>query len=220
MLTKRPCLIMKSKTAKLIIAVDIDDVLFPTNEEIRRYVNENFGANLSEEDHAQPGEYKGYFERVWGVDHERAEHWYQSFIRSGALVEMQPIEGAIEVIAYLEKYYELVVVSARHEDQVEMTHNWLLKHFPRVFRDVKFISGWYHGRKISKAEVCKEIGASYLIDDNVEHCIQAEKVGLKTLLFSEYGWSKQNPQAVNLTRVNDWFEIKKFFENETHKQPA
>lgn len=195
---------------KRIIAVDVDDVLFPTNDGIRNFVNTHYEANLSHEDHTQPGEYIGYFERVWGVDHETAETWYRSFIESGALTQMQPIEGAIEVLAELEKNYELVVISARHEEQVEMTHQWLVAHFPSVFKDVRFISGWYHGRKISKGDVCKEIGATYLIDDHTEHCLQAENAGTKALLFGEYGWSK-NDTANTLTRVKDWSEVKKYF---------
>jgi 5'(3')-deoxyribonucleotidase len=200
----------KAKT-KPIIAVDVDDVLFPTNDGIRQFVNKHFDANLTPEDHVQPGEYKGYFERVWGVDHETAEKWYHSFVNSGALTEVQPIEGAIEVISKLEKNYEFVVVSARHEDQVEMTHQWLLKHFPSVFKDVQFISGWYHGREVSKGDVCREIGASYLIDDHTHHCLEAEKAGVKALLFSEYGWSKSE-DAKKLTRVKDWYEVKRYFD--------
>lgn len=203
---------MNNPKTKPIIAVDVDDVLCPTNEGIRQFVNENFDANLSIEDHTQAGEYKGYFERVWGVDHETAQHWYQSYIDSGGLVKMQPIEGAIEVIKELEGRYELVVVSARHEDQVDMTHHWLLEHFPAVFKDVRFISGWYHSRKISKGDVCKEIGASYLIDDHIDHCLEAERVGVKALLFSEYGWSKDNPKGDELTRVKDWKAVKEYFD--------
>lgn len=204
---------MTNTKNKPVIAVDVDDVLFPTNDGTRGFVNNNFDRDYSEEDHSQPGEYKGYFERVWGVDHDTAEHWYHSFINSGALTEMEPVEGAIEAIKELEKNHTLVVVSARHEDQVDMTHQWLLKHFPSVFKDVRFISGWYHGRKVSKGDVCREIGADYLIDDHIDHCLEAEKAGTKALLFSEYGWSKDE-RANSLTRVKDWPAVKKFFDEQ------
>jgi len=194
------------------IAVDIDDVLTPTNDAIRVYVNEHFGANFSVEDHTQPGDYVGYFERIWQVSKEEADHWYNSFIHSGGLVVTEPLEGSLETITHLKERFDLVILSARHEDQVEMTHKWLLKHFPNVFSDVRFISGWYHGRKISKGEVCLEIGASYLIDDNVEHCMGAQENGVTALLFGEYGWSKENPVARKLHRVYDWKQVREYFD--------
>lgn len=203
----------KAKT-KPIIAVDVDDVLTYTNEAIRQHVNKHFGTNFTTEDHTVPGDYIGYFERIWNVSHEEAEHRYQSFIHDGGLAGLEPQEGAIDVLKYLEKDYDLVVLSARHEDQVEMTHKWLLKHFPSVFKDVRFVSGWYHGRKVSKAEICKEIGAKYLIDDHIGHLQGVNEVGTKPLLFGEYGWSKENPQADQFTRVKDWKEVKKFFDEQ------
>ncbi len=197
-----------------IIAVDIDDVLVPTNEVMRIFVNENFGTNHTKEDHTRPAPYKGFFEQVWNVSNEEAERRYSSFIHSEDYATMHPFEEAVEAIAYLEKHYDLVVISAREADQMEVTHQWLLKHFPNVFSDVRFISGWYHGRKISKGQVCKEIGASYLIDDHIDHCLDAEKAGVKALLFSEYGWSKNNPDADKLTRAKDWEAVKKFFDEQ------
>lgn len=205
---------MKKAVAKPIIAVDVDDVLVPTNEAIRVFVNENFGTNFSIEDHNRPGEFRSYFESIWEVDDKEAELRYSSFIHSDALMRTEPLDGSIETIAYLKKNYDLVIISARHEDQVEMTHQWLLKHFPAVFSDIRIVSGWHHGHKVTKAEVCLEIGASYLIDDNVEHCTNAEHESIKSLLFGVYGWNKHDKDAEKLTKVKNWAEVKKFFDEE------
>ncbi len=201
---------------KPIIAVDVDDVLFPTNDVMRQFINDTFGTNHTEDDYKIAEEYKGYWEKVWGISHEEAEERYAAFVKSGVLLKGEPIHGSIEIITELEKTYDFVVLSARHDDQVEVTHKWLLEHFPSTFKDVQFISGWYHGRKITKAEVCKQIGASYLIDDNVEHCMVAQEQGVSALLFGDFGWNSHQKEADKLVRVRDWQAVKEYFDGQSN----
>lgn len=202
----------KAKSKRLTIAVDVDDVLVPTKDAMRTFVNENFGTNHSLEDYEKPGEYRRYFEQVWQIGHEEGEKRYKAFVESGALLRAEPVEGAIKVITELEKSYELVIVSARADAQIEITHKWLLDHFPGVFKDVLFQSAWYEDKSMTKAAICKEIGASYLVDDNVEHCQTAQQEGITALLFGEYGWSKDNKETESLIRVKNWDEVRKYFE--------
>ena len=198
-----------SKT-KQTIAIDVDDVLVPTTDAMREFVNKTFGTNLTEEDYKQPGPYRQYFEHVWQVTPEEGLRRYNSFIEAGELVRAQPVKDAIEVIAELEKKYNLVIVSARGDKQMEMTHQWLDAHFPEVFKGVHFQSAWYNDPTKTKAAICKEIGADYLIDDNSEHCFLAQKEGITALLFGDYGYNNDE-MSKGLKRVLNWQEVKEYF---------
>jgi hypothetical protein len=59
--------------------------------------------------------------------------------------------------------------------------------------------------------ICQEIGAGYLIDDNVEHCRLAAEAGVKALLFGEYGWNKHLPTPPGVERVKDWKDVTDYF---------
>lgn len=70
---------------------------------------------------------------------------------------------------------------------------------------------WSRDQKATKAAICTSIGASYLIDDNLEHCALAAESGLDCLLFGEYGWNKAEILPKGVTRVKDWHAVLEYF---------
>jgi 5'(3')-deoxyribonucleotidase len=121
------------------------------------------------------------------------------------------MEGALDVIAELKKKYRLVIVSARFGTQIEDTHHWLEKHLPGVFDGIHFMEMWDEDKKTTKAKVCQEIGAGYLIDDNVEHCGLAAEEGIQALLFGDYGWNRAEDVHPGVVRVKDWHAVAAYF---------
>jgi glycerol uptake facilitator-like aquaporin len=55
-----------------------------------------------------------------------------------------------------------------------------------------------------------KLGASWLIDDNPEHCLSAIAHGIETVLFGEYGWHFNAPE--HLTRCKDWRAVLEYFD--------
>ncbi len=197
---------------KQTIAVDVDDVLFDEHQSVRLFINNTHGLDLTPEHYNIEAPYWGYWESVWGVGKEEGRKRYQSYVASGVKAEPLVVPGAIEAIGVLKKKYDLVVITSREDTTIELTRAWLSEHFPQTFKSVEFVAAWSTDRKASKAAIAKEIGASYLIDDGLQHCQAAAEAGIHALLFADHGYSRSykggNPR---ITRVYNWQEVQEFF---------
>lgn len=196
--------------SKPVIAIDIDDVLGDETEAVRLFVNQHLGLNLSRQDYLVDGEYKGYWESIWGTAREQGEEVYEAYVASGSKYNHVPVEGAIDAIAQLKRRYKLVIVTARGERHVENTHRWLVQHYADAFSHVEFMPLW--GDDVTKAHIAGTHGASYLIDDNYDHCRIAAEAGMEALLFGEYGWSRTREIHPGITRVKNWTAVLEYFD--------
>ena len=95
---------------------------------------------------------------------------------------------------------------------VEPTYEWVKKYFPGVFEGVHFVPIWETNNKVTKAEICQQIGADYLIDDLPRHCNLAAEVGIKALLFGDYSWNRNEEITEGVTRVKDWPAVVEYFD--------
>ncbi len=200
--------------ARAVIAIDVDDVLAGANQAMMHYINEHFGTNHTWEDYTVAGPYHRYWEKVvWQADPVEGAKRYRAFIGDGTQRRMPVIQDALEVIEYLKKHYELVVITARDHEYMDDTHHWLQKHFPQTFKGVHFLPYKDDGvKKVHKAVVARELGVKYLIDDAVEHCVPAAAAGIKCLLFGDYGWNKDAELTEGITRVKNWKAVQRYFE--------
>lgn len=204
--------------SKPTIVIDIDDVLSETNEAMRLHVNDHFGTNHQAEHFEVPGPYFGYWERVWRVSDEEANQRYQSFTSMGMRRRLAVTPGAIEGIQKLKKHFKLVIVTSREQSSAEDTHHWLDRHFPNTFHGVTFMpNSYYSPDSHSKADICKELGAEYLLDDAFEHCEKAAQEGIECLLFGKYGWNQHQELPPHITRVHDWSEVLEYFDEKRGK---
>jgi hypothetical protein len=114
-------------------------------------------------------------------------------------------------VQVLKKKYDLVIVTARDKRGVAITHQALDEYYPNLFKDVHFVPLWGGGKKATKAQICDEIGASYLIDDSFEHCSLAAEAGIEALLFGHYGWNHYQRLTSGMRRVKDWRAVSEYF---------
>jgi FMN phosphatase YigB (HAD superfamily) len=122
------------------------------------------------------------------------------------------MDGAVEALASLRKRLELVIVTSRDERSIGHTHIWLDKHFPGIFRGVEFVALWSKGEKVSKALVCQQLGARYLVDDNADHCRLAAECGTQALLFGDTGWNRRAELSACMVRCKDWPAVLEYFD--------
>lgn len=202
---------MPRPAAKKTIAVDIDDVISAQNENMRLYANKKYGHNHSFEDYLAEGPYWSYWGGVWGVSDEEQKRRVQEYNHSGQLSLQAVVPGAIEAINELKKRFNLIIITSRSDEHLDETHQWLAKHFKSAFQGVHFASVWDNGEKTSKANICRAVGAGYLIDDNAEHCNLAAEAGIVSLLFGVYGWNRKEPVHKKVRRVKDWAEVLEYF---------
>lgn len=204
-----------SRRIRQTIAVDCDDVIANINDAIREFVNETYGETHTAEEYKVTGSYKRYWDRIWGTSDGESSDRFVEFVASGRMAKLEQVPGAIKVLTGLKQNFKLVMMTARGAAEADYTHKWLETNAPGLFDDVTFMHLWDRGdKKTTKAEICQEIGADYLIDDNYDHCRIAAECGVCSLLFGDYGWNRGLKRIDNMTKVNDWDEVKRFFDEQ------
>ena len=184
-----------------IIAIDCDDVLVPTAQSILDHYNKTYGTGIPLEllyskDVA-----------VWGVgEYGEAVKRVQAYLSSHEYLNLPPFKEAIDAITQLSKYYELHVVTARHDELAEATKRMLAEHFPGLFKSIEFTNHFSETAR-TKAQVCQAIGAQILIDDHLNHAELAAECGIQVLLFGDYPWNKADSLPPTIVRVSGWNDV-------------
>lgn len=197
---------------KPIIAVDIDDVLADSTESLRMAVNARLGVDLQPHHYRIPGEYWGYYDSVWqanGIGGRVTLDELDPQMKEDQ-GHVQPMPDARKVLVRLQTCYDLVIVSARSLQWYDATIVWLETQLPGLFNQVVFADGLTGLQQRSKGKLCKEIGAQWLIDDNVDHAQTALDEGMSVVVFGEYGWhAKGIPDGA--VPCKNWQEIGEYF---------
>lgn len=200
--------------SKKIIAIDLDDVVADSTEALRLEANKLPGVNLTREHYQIEGEYWAYYEAVWAankVDHLVSFDKLQSDM-AASQSHVGLIKGAKEALQKLSKKYRIILVTSREVNWIEATNRWVEDNLGSLVERVVFV---HHknsdGR--TKGDACNEIGAEWLIDDNIQHCESALEKGVKVLLFGNYGWNRRAIFLDNLNpRTKNWSEVLEYFD--------
>lgn len=154
---------------KTVIAVDLDDVLAIHAEAFIAFSNSRYGTNLTVED------YSDHWSEIWQVDKEEREKRADELYFYYPIASRSVIAGADQVLKRLAKNYRLVVVTARSNKVSEPTNLWINQYFKGLFKEIHFVNVLAKEKPLSKAKICSQIGAKYLIDDSSIHCVEAAK---------------------------------------------
>ncbi|KAJ8517041.1 hypothetical protein ONZ45_g5740 [Pleurotus djamor] len=181
-----------------VIAVDLDDVLSQTNHVVAEYHNEVYGTNM---DISHFYYYYYWKNPFWGTPAETFQKVKQ-FYTTDRIHQAQPVPGAREGIQTLRDMgYRLIIVTARTSDVAEPSWKWVDQHFPGLFDSLICTNQFKDENKVghevvtklSKGQVCNDLGARLLIDDSAENAIQCSTHDPPTrvLLFGDYQWNKR-----------------------------
>lgn len=195
--------------SKPVIALDIDDVLVDTAGHMMSSYNDSYGTKMTRYD---------YYSKdltVLGVDdYDIAAKRFEKYIRSGALTNATPLPEAVETVKRLSRHYDFVGVTSRPEYIAEATGEWLKQHFgvvKAVF--TSFIMGGsdHQGTMLSKAEVCTDINAKYMIEDHLHHALPVADSGVRVFLMDQV-WNQSDDLPENIIRVKSWQEIEAYLD--------
>lgn len=196
---------------RLTIAIDIDDVLADNAAGFVKFSNEHYGTNLTVED------YDEHWAEVWKVDYDEVAKRADDFHHSGVFASYTPNEHAKSVLSRLSERFNLIIVTSRRLQVRNDTVKWIATHYPGIFQDnhIYFANIWDEIDKTSiqktKAGLVKELGASFLIDDQLKHCVATAEAGLTGLLFGNYCWNRAEKLHNNVIRVDDWAAVEDYF---------
>lgn len=195
---------------KKTIAFDMDDVLAANAEGFVAFTNERWGTHL------QPEDYEEHWAELWGVDHEEYTRRCDEFHGSGVIGAYRHFDEATHTLEQLQKRYRLVIVTSRRRIIEKETLEWLDRHFKGIFDEIHFAGIWdnhdKHAHRVTKGEICQQIGADYLVDDQLKHCQAAAGAGLKAVLYGNYGWNQTDTLPKDVTRAHNWQEVLEYFE--------
>ena len=191
--------------ARLVIAIDCDDVLVPGTEHTVMMYNRRWGTRVSLDQAHNANAVE------WATDKEDIRRRIDDIYLSDEYAKMEPYREAVEAVNRLARNYELHMVTARPESIKNVTERMVEKYFPGCFSSVRHV-GFYG----SKGDICEAVKAGILVDDNLRHLINAKECGVETLIwFGNYPWQTEAPeQELVAARCYDWpsaeVEIAKF----------
>lgn len=127
------------------IAVDLDDVLADLIECLLHTHREVTGAVLTREQATR-----------WDVFppevHDRVRY-------GGGYARLRPLPGARGFLQWLKTVHQVFIVTYRGEHARDTTVDWLTRHLPGLYDDVRFTGG-------AKVDACRELGVGLIVDDS------------------------------------------------------
>ncbi len=185
-----------------LVLIDMDEVLFAFLTAVNAYYNEHFGKGLTLADYTTFS-----LSEVWGCSIDEANDIVHSFLLQD-LRHLEPMPGSLEALDRLRQEFRLAVLTARVGLLEQATRLYLLHHFPDHFENIilaghRFFGSFYQ----PKYQVALELGASAIVDDNLENVLQCAEVDIYGQVFGHLPHNQTDePLPDNVERVADWPE--------------
>lgn len=188
-----------------IIAVDIDEVLSETMKSMLYIHNKKHPNSQIMRD-----DVKSYniweLESFWMTQKQSLLFFAKVQFLSWFINVINPIVWAKEKLLELrKKWYKIYAVTGRLSFIKISTRLWLRKYFKWCFEWL-VSADFFTSRERKKSDICKEIWASIIIEDNLETCIDCSNKWFKCYLFDKPR-NQCEKLNENIKRVYSWDEI-------------
>lgn len=190
-------------TAKrLVVGVDIDEVIFQFHATFHKWAMVAKGVTIdaSELDHNT-----GDYALIYGVSNDDMQRWFGEFYTSEAFRLMPLVEGTHIYLPRLSQLVDIVCITARTHLLEEYTTECLKQLFPGCIKSIQYGNHYGFGVRRTKAEMCQEVGAAYMVDDNVHYVQSCRDAGIEAILFGHYPWNVNGVTGVR--RIANWSEL-------------
>lgn len=168
-----------------IIAIDLDETLAELVEGSLAFHNFQIkGIPLTKNDIEDY--YIHNIKKLW-LTKQDTDEWFYSFIYSDAMHDIKIIPWAKEKLEeFKNKGYQLYILTARIDKITDLTKKRIDKNIPGIFSQTNIIFANYHTEKARpKREICKEIGANIMIEDNLQFAEELASKGITTYLLKK-----------------------------------
>ncbi|TAH33629.1 hypothetical protein EYC58_00685 [Candidatus Saccharibacteria bacterium] len=184
---------------RLVIAIDCDDVLVSGTEHVISSYNKTYGTQVRIE-HAHQSD-----NPEWETDRDEVFRRIHAIQQSDEYALITPDQETIQVVEALAGQHDLYVVSARHRKVLGVTQTMLDRYFPGCFKGIEHV-----GDERTKGEVCDQLGAQVMIDDNIKNLLSAQEAGVEKLIwYGDYPWQNYDEWAEGVSRCLSWGDIKR-----------
>ncbi len=174
------------------IALDMDEVMADIYAKFHTYFERDLGWKPEKKDY--------WGKKIYQL--EGAEHLRDYLHARGFFGDVTPMLNSQQVVQALQKHYQIYVVTSATEFRNSLVDkwDWLGAHFPSI-----------HWKQYVLCGDKSIIDADYMIDDHVHNL---KTFNGKGLIYT----ASHNIHNQDYTRVNNWLEIKAFFELELAKE--
>jgi uncharacterized HAD superfamily protein len=149
---------------------------------------------------------------VYGASHEKMIERIRRFCDKRH-DHIMPVARAVETLAKLADDYQLHIVTSRCETLRPQTEAWLHRHGVVGIEQLHFTNemGFTDAPKRNKLEVCREIGARFLIDDAPTNALRVAGGGIPVILLDKT-WN-QDVRHPLVRRAFDWPDALELIKN-------
>lgn len=193
-----------------VIAIDVDDVLADSAEAFVRFSNERWGTNLTVDD------YQDHWGNMWQLDHDATEARAQVWRTAGIIRQYGHKPDSADVLRRLSQDYRLIVTTARPDIMQADTLAWLDEHYKGIFEDVHFAAFFGKDDHLAyfktKGDLYRQVGANFVIDDQLKHSQSAAEIGLGAIVFGDYAWNRTDQLPAGVVRCIDWAAVQEYFD--------
>lgn len=180
------------------IAIDIDGVVFDT-EDLFRVYSEIYDVDILKRNSIIDNRERTFQKRYNWTEAEKA-NFYNSYAQE-ILENGNVMPGADIVLKKLYEEYEILVVTARNDNEMKYVYNFLEAN---NLKDVKIFNNEH-----DKIDRYIHEGVNYVVDDDKNICINASKHNIMAFYFKSAAADKIE-EAEHLKIVNNWGEIYKY----------
>ncbi|KAK7363365.1 hypothetical protein VNO77_05505 [Canavalia gladiata] len=206
---KPPCFRDHRLSQKLVVAVDVDEVLGNFVSALNKFIADRYSSNYS------VSEYHVYeFCKIWNCSRDEADIRVHEFFKTPYFKSgIYPLPGSQMTLQKLSRFCNLSVVTSRQNAIKDHTIEWIEKNYPGLFHEIHFGNHFaLNGVSRPKSEICRSLNAKVLIDDNPRYALECADVGIRVLLFdyeNSYPWCKNESvdQHPLVTKVKNWEEV-------------
>ena len=177
------------------IAVDIDEVLCPFVHTMAKWSKRKI----------PKGKYPYDYAIMFKISRNEAQRMVYSFYDSDEFKEMKPLELSRLYLDNIKKDTKKIYAVTGRQRVCELdTIHWINKWYPGIFDDV-ILTDSYTQREIAKADVCKSLAISVMIDDNYKTCVECMDVGINAINYvgePMYPWA-----MTSVISCKNWAEV-------------
>ncbi len=201
----------------MVIAVDIDNVLFDFIGSFVDYSNAHEGYSIDKKE-IKSNVLWPYFNTT------REGHWdiFYKYYRTTYHKDAEPISGALEALTALSKSHEIIAITGRPQTVSKETEEWLEAKLPGLIGKVIYTNTNLpedHPERRTKSVCCLDHKADILIDDDHFFANECAEQGITTIYFKT-PYNENDKKHGSLLIAEDWEHVVAIIESITEDQVA
>ncbi len=188
----------------MIIGIDFDDVVADSYSTYLTFYNRKHKTSFTKAQLVT-----GDFARILNID---PDEWLQKvhhFIEHDFLEMVRPMDYVQKTLARLSQRNQLHTVTSRSQRFADVTMRWKALHgISDYFVDAHFCGNEAgNANHREKNDVCKDIGATILLDDHPRNAFRCAADNIQVFVFDQ-PWNRHVPEGAKIVRINSWQDQK------------